>query len=106
MCPFRAFSDPCEVPTARALLGQGLCIASLLYFIATVRARLPESHPIGAFQRTCISVLVASGTVFCHYGPYIIEYVMESFGAAALSSVESGSGTEPQEVGFSDSQPG
>ena len=34
------------------------------------------------------------------------EYVIESFGAAALRSVESGSGTEPQEVGFSDSQPG
>ena len=35
-----------------------------------------------------------------------IEYVTERFGAALLSSVESRSGTEAQEVGCSDNEPG
>ena len=67
----RSTSRQPQGPQHWPLLGQGLCIASLLYFIATVRARLPESHPIGAFQRTCISVflLLLCGTVFNHYGP-------------------------------------
>ena len=34
-----------------------------------------------------------------------VEYVTERFGAA-LGKVESRSGTEPQEVGFSDNEPG
>ena len=35
-----------------------------------------------------------------------VEYVTERFGAAVISSVESMSGTESQEVGFSDNEPG
>ena len=35
-----------------------------------------------------------------------VEYVTELFGAAVISSVESMSGTESQEVGFSDNEPG
>ena len=35
-----------------------------------------------------------------------VDYVTERFGAATLTSVDARSGTEPQEVGFSDSEPG